>query len=561
MEENKYEILKRKRIRKLLLLKINDELKEIAKTKSNIRINSKTIQELNKIYNRNDILLYEKSTLYTNYIKTEETVISNISSFNLSKTINELAEKPISKGIIKNKDKNKRKEESIIQFDLHSLEEDSASPIMNFLQKKIELGRKKFMEAKPKPRHHESVHKISKKNVNLSKETNENKLNKSTKLGNRDLNLYELIEKITSIKNNESKEGIIRQNIKKLRNYCFQLRKRRKKIKINANKNNSSRKKSRFKEKKIERSADKKRSTILDKDVVEKSLFLIKQKLEGNKNNKSSIIYDISPSPSPSFNVNLRKKSTAKVLKLNLNNKYKINIIPPNKNQKNFSTIKNKEKLKKLQSVTEFAENKFLNKLNKKKKKKSLNGENKSNNKTNTEENIPSINQISKNLTRSTINEIRLKFDNVNDESDKNKLRINRLKYNHKKSLNKNTTTNPANNNNIKKNSLRYFNSINPRKDRVELHDNLNRSTKKIKNSEQRKENARKNEENNDEIIKLKKLSIVLDSRRKSKKKLIESPDRRVYRYSNFTNYGGSNIIIQDKVNKSFIRKSRKGKE
>ena len=312
-----------------------------------------------------------------------------------------------------------------------------------------------------------------------------------------------------------------------------------------------------LKKKKIERSADKKRSTILDKDVVEKSLFLIKQKMEGNKTN---IINDISPSPSPSFNVNLRKKSTAKVLKLNLNNKYKINIIPPNKNLKNFSTIKNKEKLKKLQSVTEITENKFLNKLNRKKKKKSLNGENKTN-KTNTEENIPSINQISKNITRSTINEIRMKFENVNEESDKNKLRINRLKYNHKKSLNKNTTTNPANNNIVQKNSLRYFNSINPRKDRVELHDNLNRSTKKIKNSEQRKENARKNEENNDEIIKLKKLSIVLDSRRKSKKKLIESPDRRVYRYSNFTNYGGSNIIMQDKVNKSFIRKSRKAKD
>ena len=558
MKENKYEILKRKRIRKLLLLKINDELKEIAKTKSNIRINSKTIQELNKIYNRNDILLYEKSTLYTNYIKTEETVISNISSFNLSKTINELVEKPINKGIIKNKDKNKRKEESIIQFDLHSLEEESPSPVMSFFPKKIELGRKKFMEAKPKPRHHESVHKISKKNVNLSKEINENQLNKSTKLGNRDLNLYELIEKITLIKNNESKEDIIRQNIKKLRNYCFQLRKRRKKIKINANanKNNSSRKKSKFKEKKIERSADKKRSTILNKDVVEKSLFLIKQKMEGMKTN---ITNDISPSPSPRFNVNLRKKSTAKVLKLNLNNKYKINIIPPNKNQKKFSMIKNKEKLKKLQSVTEMSENKFLNKLSRKKKKKSFNGEIKPN-KTNTEENVPSINQISKNLTRSTINEIKIKFENVNEESDKNKLRINRLRNNHKKSLNKNTI-NPANNNIVKKNSLRYFDSINTRKDRVELHDILNKSSKKLKNSEQRKEKARKSEENNDEIIKLKKLSIVLDSRRKSKKKLIESPDRRVYRYSNFTNYGLSNAIIQDKVNKSFIRKNRKAKD
>ena len=261
MEENKHEILKRKRIRKLLLLKINDELKVITKTKSNIRINSKTIQELNKLYNKNDILLYEKSTIYTNYIKTEETVISNISSINISKTLNELVVQPNtnSKGRNKIKNKNKSIEENKMQFEFNSLEEDSSSPIKSFFPKKIELGRKKFLETKPKPRHHESVLKISKKNVNLSKEVNENKLNKSTKLGNGDLHLYELIEKITSIKQNENKEGVIRENIKKLRNYCYQLRKKRKKIKVNTNKNNSSRKKSKFREKKIERSVEKKK--------------------------------------------------------------------------------------------------------------------------------------------------------------------------------------------------------------------------------------------------------------------------------------------------------------
>ena len=564
MEENKHEILKRKRIRKLLLLKINDELKVITKTKSNIRINSKTIQELNKLYNKNDILLYEKSTIYTNYIKTEETVISNISSINISKTLNELVVQPNtnSKGRNKIKNKNKSIEENKMQFEFNSLEEDSSSPIKSFFPKKIELGRKKFLETKPKPRHHESVLKISKKNVNLSKEVNENKLNKSTKLGNGDLHLYELIEKITSIKQNENKEGVIRENIKKLRNYCYQLRKKRKKIKVNTNKNNSSRKKSKFREKKIERSLEKKRSTILNKDVVEKSLFLIKQKIEDRKFNKINKRNDTtSPSPSPRFNFNIRKKSTAKVIKLNLNNnKHKINIIPPNKNLKNSSTLKNKEKLKKLQSVSEFADNKYINKFgSKRKKKKSLNNENK----MIVEENTPALHLISKNLMRSTINEIRMKIDNANnDEGDKNKLKYNKLKFHHKKILNKNVNLNlnmTTNNIENENNKFKYFNSINIKKDKVELHDNLNRSSKKFKNYEQKKENSKKNEENNEEIIKLKKLSIVLDSRKKSKKKLIESPDRRVYRYSNFTNY--NTTVTNDRTNKSFAKKNKRSKE
>ena len=47
------------------------------------------------------------------------------------------------------------------------------------------------------------------------------------------------------------------------------------------------------------------------------------------------------------------------------------------------------------------------------------------------------------------------------------------------------------------------------------------------------------NEENNKEIIKLKIMSIIIDSR-KNLNKLIDSPDRRIYRYSNFSNYRNS---------------------
>ena len=71
------ETVKRKKIRKILLLKTDDELKMISKNKSNIMINSKTTDEINKSYNLYNILLSEKSKIYFNFVKTEERIVSN----------------------------------------------------------------------------------------------------------------------------------------------------------------------------------------------------------------------------------------------------------------------------------------------------------------------------------------------------------------------------------------------------------------------------------------------------------------------------------------------------
>ena len=57
---NKDELVKIKKVRRILLLKINDELKDILKKNSLIKINSKTIPELNKLYTLNDVQLHEK---------------------------------------------------------------------------------------------------------------------------------------------------------------------------------------------------------------------------------------------------------------------------------------------------------------------------------------------------------------------------------------------------------------------------------------------------------------------------------------------------------------------
>ena len=561
MEEKQKEILKRKKIRKLLLLRINDEIKQINKYKSNILINSKTIQELNSLYN-NDILLFEKSTIYSNYIKTEETVISNNnSSINISKTISQPLFKP------RTRNKNKIKEESnrLSIIEMTSMEEESTSPIIDF-PKKIELGGKKFLKSKSRFRNNGSIIQNMPKKISSEKEIiKENILNKSTKLGNGDLHLHKLIEKITSIKNNESTEDLIRQNIKKLRNYCYQLRKKRKKIrKFSVNKNNSSRKKSKEKERKIERSTFKKRSSILNKDVIEKSLFLIKQNDKNKiKQRKSNPRNDTSPSPSPSphFNFNIKKKSTAEVVKFNLNNnKYKINIIPPTKNIKYYSSIKNKEKIKKFQTLNEIPENnnKLQNKLSVKKKlKKSFLTEGK----INTEENTPYINQIKREIMRSTINEIKMKIDS-NEDGERKKFKNNKLKLiNNKRLLNKNISINLSH---YPENEYKYFNTLN-KKDKIPLHEGLIKSSKKIRKIEpNKKENTRKSQENDEEIIKLKKLSIVLDSRKKLKKKLIDSPDRKVYRMSNFSNYVSTNTskeIGKYKRNKNFLKNPKKMKD
>ena len=105
---NRYEILKRKKIRKILLLAINEELKDILKHKSNIQINSKTIPELNKLYTLKDIQLYEKPMIYSNYVKTEESILPKIKlhpgpPIKISKSMAKIRGRKKSKKIIERK--------------------------------------------------------------------------------------------------------------------------------------------------------------------------------------------------------------------------------------------------------------------------------------------------------------------------------------------------------------------------------------------------------------------------------------------------------------------------
>ena len=235
MDKVKNDLLKVKKIRKILLLRINDELKDILKYKSNIKINSKTISEMNKLYSLNDIKQIEKPVLYSHYVKTEETIVPNSKS-------QEKVNVRISKSVNKIKTRNKYKSRSNIntkqkageKMEKVSFEEESFSPLNSFFPKKVELGRKKinYNRAKNKgsiPNMHHKIIKLE------EKENKHTVLSYSTRMNKHDLILKRLIGRITIIKDNRMNENIIKENIKKLRKLCFQLRKRKKRVKKTIN--------------------------------------------------------------------------------------------------------------------------------------------------------------------------------------------------------------------------------------------------------------------------------------------------------------------------------------
>ena len=123
MEETKdEEILKRKRIRKNLLLKVNDEIKEISDSKPTLLINSKTMDELGKVYNRSNILLIEKGIIYSNYIKDE------IIIFPEKKITPVYREKSVKNKVDKTNNK--------LEINGPSYDEEVVSPVINFIPKK-----------------------------------------------------------------------------------------------------------------------------------------------------------------------------------------------------------------------------------------------------------------------------------------------------------------------------------------------------------------------------------------------------------------------------------------
>ena len=203
--------LKAKKIRRILLLNIDRELKSELNKKINIMINSKKIQDINKAYNSYKILLSETTRTYSNYVEMIEKSYPNDKK--KKKTNRETPNK-------------KKNEEQTIKSLNSSFETNS--PDINFVPNKIDLGKKKLSSyLRDKIKGMNSPNFFAENKLDDTKEKDEI-LNKSTKLNQR--GIVKVIDKIIRIKLNtdiEEDDNNIRKNIIKLRKYCFKLIKKK----------------------------------------------------------------------------------------------------------------------------------------------------------------------------------------------------------------------------------------------------------------------------------------------------------------------------------------------
>ena len=210
------ENLKAKKIRRILLLKTDQDLKNNAK-RTNIMINSKTIQELNQAYNSYKILLSESSPIYSNYVQIVEEMFPDNSEKN-------------------KKEKATPKQKNVEQI-IKSLNSsfESHSPAIDFIPNKIDLGKKKFSFIKKGSIKNQNSPKFFEEiNLKESQNKEEDAKIKSTKLENK--SIHKVIDKIVRIKlpMDTEDDDAITKSVIKLRRYCYKLIKKRKKNKKNS---------------------------------------------------------------------------------------------------------------------------------------------------------------------------------------------------------------------------------------------------------------------------------------------------------------------------------------
>ena len=515
MEEIKNEeVLRRKRIRKTLLLKVNDEIKEISDSKPKLLINSKTIEELEKVYNRSNILLIEKGIIYSNYIKDEIRIYPN------KKITPIYREKSV-------KNKVEKKNNYKLEVNGPSYEEEVVSPIINFIPNKINLGTKRVtIFEKRYTKNNGSIQKFIENNLNVENAPlkKDDQLNKSFKIEKSNMN--KLIDKILAIKNNENMESIIKSNIKKLRKYCYKFR---------------------IKKKKKRNKSQEQKSNI---NIISSNIISIKK---SDKERKSSP-FKIIPHPHPSnkkqrkfSNLNIHRK--LKKLKT-LNEEDGTNLNIEKEKTKIIKHIKSSKKLNTNKSANSNKNNHYTIKINK-----------------NEEETSLDLHDIKKELMRSFIYERPSKYSvhnnsKFNEKNEKNKLKNNKKKNNLKKMIMRNVSAfNPKDIEKIR------FSMKKNKKDKHELEENLNKnSINNSNNNSPHKSDNKKYSNNINSIInnsfnqrhsKIKKLND--NSKKKSKKKLLESPNRKIDNISNCNTNNNTNnfTITQSSIEKNY-KNSRK---
>ena len=367
-----------------------------------------------------------------------------------------------------------------------------------------------------------SIQKFIENNLNAEKDLikKEDQLNKSTIFEKS--NIDKLIEKILSVKNNENMESIIKANIKKLRKYCykFRIKKKKKKYKskeprvstlyVGTSKNLSIKK------------IDKERRSSPFKIVIHRSN-------KKDKNNSSMI-----------------KKRVKKIKTLNEENGKKI--IDDLHDLKLPKPIKISENIITNKSDNNHTKNgHYIVTINK----------TDSPNHNNEEEVVPYLHKIKKEMMRSFVNERPPKYDIHNNNNNNNS------KVGEKTGKSDKTKKNNKKKNNLKKMIMRNVSAFNPKdiekikfsmkkakKEKHELEDNLNKNNNSMyKNNARKSENKKVNNINiiinnsfNHRCSRYSKVKKGNESKLKSKKKLIESPYRKIDNYSNCnTNYNTNN--------------------
>ena len=206
------EASKAKKIRRILLLKIDRELKSESNNHLNIMINSKKTEEMNKAYNSYKILLSETTRVYSNYVEIVEKCYPN------------------NKKEIKRKKETPRNnnEEQVIKSLNSSFE--SVGPFLDFIPSKIDLGKKKITFRRKNIKGLNSPNFFVDNNLKGSKPKDEIKI-KSTKPNKK--SIIKVIDKIVKLKLNPDfgDDYNITKSIIKLRKYCYKLIKKRKKPK------------------------------------------------------------------------------------------------------------------------------------------------------------------------------------------------------------------------------------------------------------------------------------------------------------------------------------------
>ena len=211
-KENKYE-LKVKKIRRILLLQIDKELKSGSNKKLNIMINSKKIQDFNKEYNSYKILLSETTRTYSNFVEmVDESFPKKEKQIKTKKVFT------------------KREKHDQLANSMNSSFE-SQIQVLEYIPNKIDLGEKKFIH-----KNKDLIKNLYSPDFGKEIKLEDNQkiddvIHKSTKVNNK--RIIRVIDKIIRLKLNtdiEEDENITK-NIIKLRKYCSKLIKRKKKNK------------------------------------------------------------------------------------------------------------------------------------------------------------------------------------------------------------------------------------------------------------------------------------------------------------------------------------------